>query len=104
MDSNKMCCNELKVLAKKAKIKGYYKMKKEELSLALGLGPIIERQEGGGKRCEHGKVKRFCVPCGGSAMFANPAEDHNFANTLNKNINVENVIGKRNPRRVSIVS
>ena len=68
MDLNRMCCYELKVLAKKAKIKGYYKMKKEELSLALGLGPIIVMPKGGGKKCEHGKVKRFCVPCGGSAI------------------------------------
>ena len=49
MDSNKMCCYELKALARKAKIKGYHSMRKAELSLALGLGPIIERQKGGGK-------------------------------------------------------
>ena len=68
MDSNKMCCYELKALARKAKIKGYHSMRKAELSLALGLGPIIERQKGGGKKCEHGKTMRFCAPCGGSAI------------------------------------
>ena len=68
MDPNKMCCYELKALAKKAKIKGYHIMNKAELSLALGFGPIIERQKGGGKKCEHGKQMRFCVPCGGSAI------------------------------------
>ena len=69
MDSNKKCCYELKLLAKKAGIKGYYEMKKEELSIALGFGPIInEVQKGGGKKCKHGKIMRYCVPCGGSAI------------------------------------
>ena len=63
-----MCCYELKALAHKAKIKGYYIMNKAELSLALGFGPIIGRQKGGGQKCEHGKQMRFCISCGGSAI------------------------------------
>ena len=63
-----MCCYELKALAKKEKIKGYNIMRKAELSHALGLGPIIERQKGGGKKCAHVKQMRFCVQCGGSAI------------------------------------
>ena len=59
MDPNCMCCYELRVLARKAKIKGYCVMRKAELALALGLGPIHEKREGGGKRCEHGKQARF---------------------------------------------
>ena len=68
MDPNKMCCYELRALARKAKIKGYCVMRKAELSLALGFGPITERVKGGGKKCEHGKQMRFCVPCGGSGI------------------------------------
>ena len=49
MDPNKMCCYELRALARKAKIKGYCVMRKAELSLALGFGPITERVKGGGK-------------------------------------------------------
>ena len=63
-----MNCIELKALAKKKKIKGYYKMNKEELSFRLGIWSPIERQVGGGKKCEHGKIMRFCKPCGGSAI------------------------------------
>ena len=59
---------ELRALAQKAKIPKNYDMNKEELSLALGLGLIIERQKGGGKKGQHGKIKRFCIPCGGSAI------------------------------------
>ena len=100
-----MNCIELKALAKKKKIKGYYKMNKEELSFRLGIWSPIERQVGGGKKCEHGKIMRFCKPCGGSAICSHgirkyvciyPVKDHNFVNTLNKNINVENV--ERNER------
>ena len=68
MNSSEMCCHELRALAQKEKIKGYYAMKKAELSLALGLGPIIVIPKGGGKRCEHGRIERFCVLCGGSAI------------------------------------
>ena len=57
---------ELKVLAQKAKIPKNYIMNKAELSLALGLGPVIERTRGG--KCQHRKARRYCIPCGGSAM------------------------------------
>ena len=64
-----MYCYELRALAKKEKIKGYNIMNKEELSIALGFGGIIKKQEkGSGKKCTHGKIKRYCIPCGGSAM------------------------------------
>ena len=65
MDPNQMCCYELRVLARKAKIKRYYVMRKAELALALGLGPIAEKKNKG-QKCEHGKQRRFCVECGGS--------------------------------------
>ena len=68
MDPNRMCCYELRALARKAKIKGYCIMRKAELSLVLGLGPITERKKGSCKKCEHGKQMRFCVECGGSAI------------------------------------
>ena len=69
MEPNKMRYKELMVLAQKEEIiKRYYTMNKAELSLALGLGPIIERQKGGSKECEHVKQMRFCVTCGGSAI------------------------------------
>ena len=68
MELNRMTYAELRALAQKAKIPKNYDMNKEELSLALGLGPIIERQKGGGKQGLHGKIKRFCIPCGGSAI------------------------------------
>ena len=60
-----MYCYELRALARKAKIKIYYIMRKGELALALGLGPIAERKNKG-QKCEHGKQRRFCVGCGGS--------------------------------------
>ena len=66
MEQGEKCCHELRLLAKKAKIKGYYKMSKEELSIRLGLEPIVKRQKGG--ECQHGRIKRFCVQCGGSAI------------------------------------
>lgn len=68
LDPNRMHAFELRTLAKKANIEGYYKMSKAELSLALGLGPIVEKQVGGGKKCEYGRIMRTCVPCGGSAI------------------------------------
>ena len=68
MGPNQMCCYELRVLARKEKIKGYYVMKKAELALALGLGPIPGREKNKGQKCEHGKQRRFCVECGGSGV------------------------------------
>ena len=59
---------ELKERAQMAKIPKNYMMNKAQLSLALGLGPIIERQKGGGEKCQHERMRRYCVPCGGSAM------------------------------------
>ena len=59
---------ELRARAQMAGIPKNYIMNKAELSLALGLGPAIERQKGGGTKCQHGRIKRFCVPCGGSAI------------------------------------
>ena len=63
-----MTCAELRMLAQKVKIPKNYIMNKEELSLALGLGPIIKRLKYGVKYCQHGGIERFCVPCGGSAI------------------------------------
>ena len=68
MEPNRMTYAELRMLAQKAKIPKNYDMNKVELSIALGLGPIIERQKGGGAKCQHGKIKRFCVQCRGSAI------------------------------------
>ena len=42
-------------------------MKKGELSLALGLGPIKERK-GGVRICAHGKQVRYYMSCGGAAI------------------------------------
>ena len=68
MEPNRMTFAELKALAREAKIPKNYIMNKAELSLALGLGPIIEMQKGGGTKCQHGRIRRFCVPCKGSAI------------------------------------
>ena len=63
-----MCCYELRALARKEKIKGYYIMKKAELTLALGLDPIPEEKKNKGQKCGHGKQRSFCVECGGSGI------------------------------------
>ena len=68
MEPNRMTYAELRGRAQMAGIPKNYIMNKAELSLALGLGPVIERQKGGGTKCQHGRIKRFCVPCGGSAI------------------------------------
>ena len=84
-----MCCYELRVLARKAKIKGYYIMRKAELSLALGLGPIHEKRKswglkqtrfcvecGGSGICSHGIRKYVCKPCGGSQICKHERQKH----------------------------
>ena len=68
MEPNRMTYIELRRRAQMARIPKNYTMNKVELSLALGLGPVVERQKGGGRECEHGRIMRFCVPCGGSAI------------------------------------
>ena len=40
---------ELRRRAQMARIPKNYTMNKVELSLALGLGPVVERQKGGGR-------------------------------------------------------
>ena len=67
MEPNRMTYAELKVLAQKVKIPKNYIMNKAELSLALGLGPVIKRRKSR-EYCRHGRIERFCVPCGGSAI------------------------------------